>query len=136
MELVLNLAWMVLTVLMFWLWLHRAAREDADRWTQLAALAAAILILFPAISVTDDLAMAQNPAVTDSFQRKGQLRAIAHSAHHPAADMPPLFTTAPLLDLSRSVVPGNLLAPVLKAPAIDSIQSRPPPASQSIHRRC
>lgn len=136
MELVLNLAWLVLTALMFWLWLHHAVREGVDRRTQLVALAAVILILFPAISVTDDLLMAQNPAETRRFQREDQLCAIAHRTHYPAADLPPLFSAEPSLDSSHSDVPGHLLAPALKVPATDSIQNRPPPTFRSLHQFC
>jgi len=62
MELVLNLAWALSAVVFFCIWLRHARHAGADRRTQLVALAVLILILFPVISVTDDLQAMQNPA--------------------------------------------------------------------------
>jgi hypothetical protein len=42
----------------------------ATRRTQMVALAVLILILFPVISVTDDLQAIQNPAEVDSCLRR------------------------------------------------------------------
>jgi hypothetical protein len=129
MELVLNLAWMVLTALMFWLWLRHAPRKGASRTMQIVALATVFLILLPAISVTDDLVMAQNPAETDRCQRKDERAAVPHAAHFPVADFIPAFSTEIRFDSSHFAVLGNLLAPAAKVPAMDSIQNRPPPAA-------
>ena len=87
MELTLNLAWMVLVTLMSWLWICRTPREDEGRWTQFVALAVIILILFPAISMTDDLLTAQNLAETSSCQRKDHVRPDATPAHHAVSDL-------------------------------------------------
>jgi len=69
METVLNLAWALLVMLMFGLWMRFAPhtgpnrRGDSPR-IQFVALAVLILLLFPVISVTDDLQAIQNPAET------------------------------------------------------------------------
>lgn len=136
MQLVLNLAWMMLAALMAWLWLHHAASEGVGRWAQFVALATVILILLPVISVTDDLMMAQNPAETERFQRNDQLCAIAHSTHYPVADLPPQFFAKSSFDQFRFAALDHLLAPPLKVPATDTILNRPPPASLSFHRFC
>ena len=128
MELVLNFVWTMLAALLFGLWLRHAAREGAGRRTQLVALAAIILFLFPAISVTDDLMLAQNPAETDLVQRKGQLHAFTRVAHNSVADLPREFRVELLAALSPIAVPGELPAAVSMIPAASSIQNRPPPA--------
>jgi hypothetical protein len=87
MELTLNLAWMVLVTLMSWLWIRRTPRENESRWTQFVALAVIILILFPAISMTDDLMAAQNLAETSSCQRKDHVCTDATSTHHAVPDL-------------------------------------------------
>jgi hypothetical protein len=129
MELVLNLAWMVMATLMYWLWTHYAPHKGADRRTQLVALALVILIMFPVISVTDDMMMAQSPAETNCCQRKDYACANAHSTLHPIADAILPFFAELSSDSFHFAILGALLVPVVKVPAMDSIQSRPPPAA-------
>jgi hypothetical protein len=129
MELVLNLAWMVLATLMCWVWMGYAPREGASRRMQIVALALILAILFPAISLTDDLVTAQNPSETDCCQRKDHLCSKACSTHFPVADLTPQFSAEISFDDFQSLLPGNLLAPAVKVPALDSIQNRPPPAA-------
>jgi hypothetical protein len=128
MELVLNLAWMLLATLTCWLWVSYAPRKGADRRTQLVALALVILILFPVISVTDDLQMAQNPAETDCCQRKDHV----HVNHHPMLHPVPEFALPSIAAIPSGstdfALPDNLTAPQAKVPALGSIQNRPPPA--------
>jgi hypothetical protein len=129
MELTLNFAWMVLATLMFWLWLHHAARDGVCRRTQLIALAVVILIIFPVISVTDDLLAVQNPAETDCCQRKDHAGPNAHFMPHAVADLT-LSAPAELpFGHVRHVPLGNFSAPHVAVPAMDSIQNRPPPAA-------
>jgi len=129
MELVLNLGWMVLTALMCWLWMRYAPREGESRSMQLVALALVVLILFPVISVTDDIVTAQYPAETDCCQRKDHVCANAHSILHPVAEVILPFFAELSSSSSYFAVQGNLLDPTVKVPALDSIQSRPPPTA-------
>ena len=73
MELLLNLTGVLVAIglIVLWLRIAPAPENGPKRTTQLVALALLILILFPVISVTDDLIAAQNPAETDSLQRRG-----------------------------------------------------------------
>ena len=127
MELTLNLAWMVLVTLMSWLWIRRTPRENESRWTQFVALAVIILILFPAISMTDDLMAAQNLAETSSCQRKDNVCTDATSTHHAVPDL--------FLPVFAVLYPGSLTFALpdyrptasAKTPAVASIQTRPPP---------
>jgi hypothetical protein len=133
MELALNLAWVLLATLMFCLWLQDTPRIGSDRRIpdrrmQLMALAVLILILFPVISVTDDLLAAQNPAEADSCLRRDHVVSCAHSIF-PAAAAPPQPALAELsFGFLRFVAPRNFPAPIVDHPALTSIQNRPPPA--------
>jgi hypothetical protein len=134
MELTLNLAWMVLAALMFCLWLRFASRTGPElrienRRAQFVTLAVLILILFPVISVTDDLQVIQNPAETDTCQRRDNIVCNAHSIFPAVAALPlPVFAELSF-GILRVAAPGRLPAPVIDHPALASIQNRPPPAA-------
>ena len=129
MELTLNLTWLVLTALMCGLWVRYAPLKGASWRAQVVALALVLLILFPVISVTDDLIFAQNPAETDSLQRKGQAVENANGAPHPVLSFILSTIAEPVSESAKFMQQGQL--PVLKAmvPAMGSIQNRPPPAA-------
>jgi thiol:disulfide interchange protein len=129
MELVLNLAWVLLAAVMFWLWFRFTPSAGQSRRLQLVALAVLLLILFPVISVTDDLQAIQNPAEADSCLRRDHAVSSAHSIFPTAATLPaPVFA-----ELSLGVVgmaaPGRLPAPIVDHPALAPIQNRPPPVA-------
>jgi hypothetical protein len=130
MELFLNLAGALVAVVMVCLWLRWAPREGLDRRTQLVALALLILVLFPVISVTDDLLAAQNPAETDSCLRRDQVAANSHPTLPLAAEVPTLLLADLPLGFLRFAAPGTLpAAAVVKSPALAPIENRPPPAA-------
>jgi hypothetical protein len=129
MELTLNFAWMVLAALMFWLWIHHAPRDGVNRRTQLIALAVVVLIMFPVISVTDDLVAAQNPAETDCCQRKDQARPNAHFTPHAVAGFAPPIPAEISFAHLRFAPLANFSTPLVTIPAMDSIQNRPPPVA-------
>jgi len=129
MELVLNLAWVLMSALMFCLWLRFAARTGVDRRTQLAALAVLLLILFPVISVTDDLQAVQNPAETDCLLRRGHGCSTDHTIFPAVANLPLPAIAEPSFGVLRLAAPGHLRAPVFDRPALAPIQNRPPPAA-------
>jgi hypothetical protein len=129
MELTLNLAWMLLSGGMLWVLLRHAPREGAKRRTQLVALGVIVLILLPVISVTDDLMVVQNPALTDTAPRKGHIWSAAQSMH-PASIEWALPACEVLTCGARHVA---VLAPLPGQPskraATSSIQNRPPPTA-------
>jgi hypothetical protein len=58
MELLLNLAWLLLAVPGYWLWRQRAADRQSHRVSSLQfllVLGCGLVLLFPVISATDDL---------------------------------------------------------------------------------
>jgi hypothetical protein len=96
---------------------------------QFVALAVLILILFPVISVTDDLQAAQNPAETDCCLRRNHACSTPHSIIPAIAALPlPVFAELSFGAL-HVVAPGSLPAPLLENPALAPVQNRPPPAA-------
>ncbi|MGA2673533.1 MAG: hypothetical protein ABSE99_09920 [Terracidiphilus sp.] len=129
MEFTLNLAWVVLAALMICLWLRIGPRRDTDRRLQLVALAVLLLILFPVISVTDDLLAVQNPAETDSCIRRDYAISSAHSIFPAVAALPQPFLAELSFSFLRFAAPGHLPAPAVDHPGLAGIQNRPPPAA-------
>jgi hypothetical protein len=130
-ELVLNLGWMALATVMCWLWVHHARRQGPGRRVQFIGLALVLVTMFVVITMYDDMAMAQNPAETRSFQREDDLGAHAH-AHaplHPAVASTPTLAAELPVHTFRFALPGSLLVPTMKVPILFSIQNRPPPAA-------
>ena len=129
MELVLNLAWGLLATCMFGLWLRHCPRTGGDRRMQLVALAVLLLILFPVISVTDDLQAIQNAAETDCCQRRNHAFSGPHQLCASPAAMPAFAYAGISLAVLQSAVPASPVDPHLNDPAMHPIQNRPPPAA-------
>jgi hypothetical protein len=70
-ELALNISWTVLSALAACFWLRYRPSGGKDWRIQLLALGMLIVVLFPVVSVSDDLFVAQNPALTEfsSFRK-------------------------------------------------------------------
>jgi hypothetical protein len=131
MESFLNFAWVLLAIAIPCLWVRLERRTGAGCRLQFIALALLILILFPVISVSDDLQSLQNPAETDTSQcqRRDHMASCPHPIH-PAVAAPP----GPVLaEMARSfqhcAASLNLPAVAIDNPAFDSIQNRPPPTA-------
>jgi hypothetical protein len=129
METILNLAWVLLAVAIVRLWMLRAPNQGTSRCVQLAALAMLILILFPVISVTDDLQNAQNVAESDTYLRRVQAAISPHSIFPVVAMLPPGNMVELSFRFQRIAAPFQLLAPTVQNPALAAIQNRPPPAA-------
>lgn len=89
MELFLNFAGVAVGLSLICLWLRTApyATGRYSYGTQFVALALLILVLFPVISVTDDLYAVQNPAETDSVHRRNLEVSLVHIAAN-CAELP------------------------------------------------
>jgi hypothetical protein len=127
MELVLNVAWGLLAGVMFCLWRRFRSREGVDRRGQFVALVVLLLILFPVISLTDDLQAALNPAEADFCLRRDQGNSLPHSILPPVAALPVSRLAELSFSAQRMVAPGGLEAPIFDLPALAPIQNQPPP---------
>lgn len=129
MELTLNLGWVLVALWMLFAWLRVAPAAARDRRAQFVALAVVILILLPAISMTDDLMAAQNPAEVDCCVRRD------HNCLH-ARTTVPMTPALPLPSFdglanghAHMRAPNPAVAPQVEVPSLVSIQNRPPPAA-------
>ena len=129
MELTLNLVWALLAALMAALWLRHGPREGVSRPMQLVALAVLLAILFPAISVSDDLQALNNPAEIDTSVRR------THVAANPHSILPAVVALIrPALAAWSCGAPqfaGSREAPRTSEnrPVLPEVCNRPPPAS-------
>ncbi len=73
MELLLNLVWVATSILLIarWIWSIREGRTEFA-WTKLLALALLLVLLFPVISMTDDLVAMSTPAEVEHMMRRGE----------------------------------------------------------------
>ena len=129
MELTLNLGWALLAALMAYLWLRHGPREGVSRATQLVALAVLLAILFPAISVSDDLQALHNPAEIDTSVRRTHVAANPHSILPTVvAYIQPMLAA---LSLGTPQFAGSREAPLVSEnrPFLTEVSNRPPPAS-------
>jgi hypothetical protein len=129
METFLNLAWACLAILSLGLWVRFEHRTGAQRRMPLIALVMLLVILFPVISVSDDLWSIQTPAETDTCQRRNQIAPSLHSIIPVlAAPLAPLFAQV-TLDVQYFSAPVDLSTDRYGIPALEGIDNRPPPAA-------
>ena len=129
MEIILNLAWVLLAAVIVRLCLLRAPSQGTSRRMQIAALAMLILLLFPVISVTDDLQSAQNIAESDTCLRRVQAAICPHSIFPAVAMLPPDDLAELSFGFLRLAAPFHLLGPTVQNPALAAIENRPPPTA-------
>jgi hypothetical protein len=106
-----------------------APRTALDRCAQFVALSIVILILLPAISMTDDLIAAQNPAEVSTCVRRDHDGSSPHSIVPTSAALPLPAFTGLLIAFVHLAAPDILPAPFVDHPALALIQNRPPPAA-------
>src|SRR5579863_4909205 len=97
MELILNLAWALAATLMVLLWL-RCGLHAGSRRLQAVSLVVLLLVLFPVISVSDDLVSLQNPAEVDCCARRD------HDVAAVISFVPPIV--AAIVPISADQLPG------------------------------
>lgn len=119
-------------LLSLWLCGSRSNESErkSDKCRQLIAIVVLIAILFPVISVSDDLFAVQNTSETDNFLRRDHL---IPTDTHPVQ---PVTTTLPAILFAglgvvflRFVSPNILPVPKPSHPELAAIESRPPPAA-------
>lgn len=127
MEFALNIAWALLTLSAMLFWLRTAPVPGQGRRTEFLALAMCLLILFPVISVTDDLQLPANPAETDSCLRRDFTAPDAHSVLPFVAALPEPAFAGLALAAPRLAALGAMPLPALDLPDLRVLQKRPPP---------
>lgn len=132
MELLLNLAWLLLALPAYWLWRGSAAACEGRKCSSLQcllALGCVLVILFPVISATDDLRamraeMEESPASKRSVRAASHDKASAWKGH----DQPAMAGTTTSLVVSdegwQPVLPTVLAVPA--TPAIERVGRAPP----------
>jgi len=112
MELILNLGWLLLAVACYRFWWPRRRRPGAGTppcFRGLVALGCALVVLFPIISVTDDL-HAEQAVMEDSSARLTKLWGSTHSAASAGQPSSTLPTTLPFHLPGPPGVVGRVLA--------------------------
>ena len=79
MEVFLNVAWAVVALFLIELRRRTGSRPGTQQRNSLIGLALLLVILFPVISVSDDLWSIQFPAETDTALRRSQFDAGSHT---------------------------------------------------------
>ncbi len=130
MELLLNIAWLAVALVIMCLWLARADKAGPERRQQLIAVAVLIAILFPVISVSDDLFAVQCATETDNYLRRDHLDTSDVHPLQPLLCSVPAMTFAGLgLTFQSFVAPGTLPVEKSQHPELAGIYNRPPPAA-------
>lgn len=129
METFLNLAWAALAIAGICTWLRVETRMGAQRRLPLLALAMLIVILFPVISVSDDLWSVQNPAEMDTCQRRDHRACCVHTVFAGSQALPePVFAH---LDFDFYAPETLFQGPDQRVDTsvLSEIESRPPPVA-------
>lgn len=137
MELFLNLTWLATSLLLVagWIWsIHKGYIEF--EWTTFIALALLIVILFPVISMTDDMVVMRAPAEVEHMLRSSE-RPLA-----PVAILGFLSAFAAIaLSILKAAAPSfysrirpHVFAAALLAGFIRAFGVRPPPAAALLAR--
>lgn len=132
MEFFLNLAWAATSVLLIagWIWSIRRGHTQFQ-WTTLVALALLLVLLFPVISMTDDLVAMNTPAEGEHMVRLleaplGQVAVLGLLDAFAALALVLMNMAAPL---SFSRIRTRVFAEMLLAGFIRAFGVRPPPAA-------
>lgn len=128
MEIILNLAWALCSVTLAWLWIRNAESNPVPRHAQLLALAMVMLVLLPAISLSDDRMAMQGPAETDTCVRRALHLDEGHPPVVPVSFAQPeqIFASLPWNGYAQMAIQTIRLAPA--PPLLDrSLDRRPPP---------
>ncbi len=129
MELFLNLAWLLVAGALVYLWLEGGGRGNSHWRSQLIAIAVLIAVLFPVISMSDDLLAVQNTFEADNYLRRDHLVAPRGNPAQPALAMIAAVMFAGFaLAFMRFATPSHVTIEEPQRSGITNICNRPPPA--------
>jgi hypothetical protein len=129
MELFLNSVWALVVIAGAWSWLRHGKHSFAAWRTSLVAQAMLVLILFPVISVSDDLWSVHNPAETDTCLKRDHAVVAPHSIFPTASALPePVFSAVRFGGWLQLASQRTAHVPVSNL-VFEAIQNRPPPTA-------
>jgi hypothetical protein len=150
MEVFLNLLWLLLCFALVGYWTSRSRKHSprgrerrgllplffSERRAQIVALLLLIVLLFPVISLTDDLVATQTMAETDHLQQRlDALRVLQHHAISVASALPTWMHGLLLPQLSATRMHALLThdrKQIRLEGIASSIEHRPPPSASIV----
>jgi len=130
MESFLNLTWFFLAGTLVCLCLQGHTQAKTGRRQQLVAIAVLIAILFPVISMSDDLLAVQNASEADSYQRRDHLVPSSGSPVQPASAIVAVFIFAGFgFGFTWFAVPRPVAVHEPQYPELACVGNRPPPTA-------
>ena len=128
MEPIFNLVWALVAVTGIGFWFMHGRSKAGSNRSSVIGLALLVVILFPVISVSDDLWSLQNPTESDSFHRRDYRGGTPHFQPIAVSSLPKTFGPE-LISLSWRIGLSHLTAsPTVQNPALRPVENRPPPA--------
>jgi hypothetical protein len=128
MEQFLNLSWLVVALSLVCLWLPGGLVARTHRRTQLVALVMLIVILFPVVSVSDDLLAVQYAAEADFWLCRKHIVSSPNIISPPSEGLPQAFSTEISVTFTRHFMEDRRFT-IAAVPCIEAIQNRPPPSA-------
>jgi hypothetical protein len=131
MELLLNLFWLTFALLAVGWWWYARSKQCCHRLPQLVVLSCVLILLFPVVSVTDDLHPIRPEMEESSPPKKIKAAAHASSNHSGAFDSSPAQVACSFLFSPHSKTCGQVLAelaPVPETAQLSKDACRAPPA--------
>ncbi len=135
MELVCNLAWLAVTIVLWGVWGGRSRHATRTNLlpaiaVQLIALCALTAILLPVISITDDLQASSNPAEVERSAGKRDQFLCARNAPHALGTVALIAPSLhPFPQRRLAILPIEISAPAKGSAQLLALWSRPPPVA-------
>jgi hypothetical protein len=131
MELLLNLFWLAFALLAVGSWWYARSAQRCNRLPQFVVLSCVLILLFPVVSVTDDLHPIRPEMEESSPSKKIKAAAHASSNHSGVFDSSPAQVACSFLFSPHSKICGHAfveLAPVPETARLSKDACRAPPA--------
>lgn len=131
MELLLNLFWLAIALIAMGLWWRARSEQRCNRLPQLVVLSCVLILLFPVVSVTDDLHPLRPEIEESNPSKKIKATAHAYSGHSGVFDPLPTHVACSFLFPPQSKICGRVLADrtsVSEAALLCKDACRAPPA--------
>lgn len=128
MELFFNFAWAFVALASVFLWTKQGRRTLRCGHSPLIGLAMLVVLLFPVISVSDDLWSLRHPAETDVCQRRDHRDGSSYNQFQIPAALPEPIGTKPDFQSGRLGEPRRMESVAIAAPPLGPLANRPPPA--------